>query len=537
MRYLITFMLVLILHLTGFATTYHVPDDFRTIQAAIDASVDGDVVIVKPGTYVERIDFQGKAITVRSSGGPEATTIDGDYCNSAVVSFINGESMDSILEGFTVTKGYYGGILCRNASPSILNNYITQNVANDDGSGIHCDSASPLINGNKIYNNMVEFDDGGGIYCYQSAPTIENNIISRNYVGNHSSSNSGIEYYNSTPCIVNNIIEKNEGCGIKGWISNSSAFMISGNRICGNKSSGISCGLSSPEIKNNRIHENQSAGITCNSASPAISNNVIYKNSGVYGGGIYCEGSYPIIMCNTIYENSASGEGGGICCLAHSWPIVGSTILWNNEAPKGPEIYIGLATNPAMLDIDYSDVKGGLASVFVEKDCHLYWGAGMIDGRPLFVDAAKGDFHIQFDSQCRNGSLLYSIHYDFESDPRHHPGMVGIDIGADEFHDHLYYTGDATPGGHVEEKIIGYPDAHPVVLWIGSGVLEEPLATNFGSWHLEPPLLQVILGPIPANGVLVLPATLPSSLPAPYDIPSQALVVDNLTNLSIMEVR
>ena len=38
-----------------------------TIQAAINASVNGDEIIVAQGTYPEAIDFLGKAITVRST--------------------------------------------------------------------------------------------------------------------------------------------------------------------------------------------------------------------------------------------------------------------------------------------------------------------------------------------------------------------------------------------------------------------------------------------------------------------------------------
>jgi len=61
---------------SGFADTIHVPADYATIQGAIDAAVNGDIVLVAPGTYVENLDFLGKAITVQSSDGAEVTVVD-----------------------------------------------------------------------------------------------------------------------------------------------------------------------------------------------------------------------------------------------------------------------------------------------------------------------------------------------------------------------------------------------------------------------------------------------------------------------------
>jgi hypothetical protein len=81
-------------------TTLHVPADHATIQAAIAAAIDGDTVLVAPGTYVEELDYLGKAITVASSHGAGVTIL--SNVNSAV-SFVNGEGPGSVLRGFKVT--------------------------------------------------------------------------------------------------------------------------------------------------------------------------------------------------------------------------------------------------------------------------------------------------------------------------------------------------------------------------------------------------------------------------------------------------
>ena len=84
--------------------TLNVPSPaFPTIQVAITAAQNGDTVQVAPGTYVETINFLGKAISVVSTQGSEATIIQANS-TSRVVSFVTGETQFSVLDGFTVER-------------------------------------------------------------------------------------------------------------------------------------------------------------------------------------------------------------------------------------------------------------------------------------------------------------------------------------------------------------------------------------------------------------------------------------------------
>ena len=117
-----------------------VPGDHATIQSAIDAATSGDEILVAPGSYAETIDFKGKAIALRSSGGPAVTVIDGSGLNQSVVRCVSGEGPDSVLQGFTITGGsaeFGGGMRNEGSSPTVLDCIFKGNTASDRGADSH----------------------------------------------------------------------------------------------------------------------------------------------------------------------------------------------------------------------------------------------------------------------------------------------------------------------------------------------------------------------------------------------------------------
>ena len=143
---------------------------FGAIQQAIDASSDGQAVLVLPGTYGENLTFSGKAISVsafdmRNSGAISQTVICGSGLGS-VVTFDQGESANSILAGFTIVDGNAaagGGIRCIEAGPIISNCVVAGNRA-DLGGGVLLDGGNATLVNCTIGDNFARLD-GGGLYA------------------------------------------------------------------------------------------------------------------------------------------------------------------------------------------------------------------------------------------------------------------------------------------------------------------------------------------------------------------------------------
>lgn len=121
---------------------------YESIQSAIDAAADGDIVIIHPGRYFENINFTGKSIKVTCENSNDHDIVSATIIDGNQVTFSSNENENSILEGLSITNGKSSagsGILCLYSSPEISKCIISKNTARYSGGGILLENSPSKI--------------------------------------------------------------------------------------------------------------------------------------------------------------------------------------------------------------------------------------------------------------------------------------------------------------------------------------------------------------------------------------------------------
>ena len=183
-----------------------------SIQDAVDAANDGDVIKVAAGTYIDMNNYGGlaqvvyidKSVTIR--GGyttaftdppdPEANPTTLDAQGQGRVLYITG-NINPTIEGLRITGGdaaglgngwwwggdVGGGVYVVNATAIIRDNQVFGNTA-DYGGGLCLDESAATLSDNAIFSNTASGTNwrngGGGLFLGWSDATLSGNTISNN---------------------------------------------------------------------------------------------------------------------------------------------------------------------------------------------------------------------------------------------------------------------------------------------------------------------------------------------------------------------
>lgn len=293
-----------------------VPDDYPTIQSAINNASTGDTVFVKNGLYSENV-VVDKSVTLKGENN-EKTIISGPpggrYGPTEAISVT---ANDVTITGF-----------------NIIDTIIGISVGNVNNTRI-------------IGNNIAENYDLGISVSGRNTLVSDNNITANQNTG-------GIEFYDAINCILtNNVITKNHNLGVS--IQSSTNITVSGNHISFNErdwgtddSGGISLYLDSDiNINNNNIDHNNGCGI-------------------VFAG--YTNGSK--ISKNTISNNEIGVKVSNYQIFHYS--IGQESIVWENDFLNNTNqavVQQGLSFQPQT-----SDYENGTDIVSWDKDGRgNYW--------------------------------------------------------------------------------------------------------------------------------------------------------------------
>ncbi|MBD3282251.1 MAG: hypothetical protein GF387_01430 [Candidatus Portnoybacteria bacterium] len=186
--------------------TINVPADYPTIQEAIDASIDGDTIKMKAGTYTENVlinknihiegeytisatikaeDPDSPAITINNADNFKIKKINVSSANSKAI-YCTGNSQGTI-QNSRIKDSVYGIYIEGNCKAEILNNliYNNQNQTNTEGAGILVKNNAEHNITVEIINNTID-DNHHGIWVEDSNIKTLNNIVTNNLGGSNS---------------------------------------------------------------------------------------------------------------------------------------------------------------------------------------------------------------------------------------------------------------------------------------------------------------------------------------------------------------
>ena len=401
------------------STIINVPADYASIQAAIDASLDGDTVLIQPGRYLANASINGKNIVV---GSLYLTTGNTSYISTTV---IDGDSSGSTFSVWHCQDGGVSveGLTLTGGTGTVIEYIDPWGFPSERISGGAIASISSLLNVSHCHITRCSAQYGGGISLDSSIATVSHTVFDSNYAGD----GGALHAFSSSLQFMDNTVSRNEAGWLGGGISLAksqyASSTIADNMIASNYSSDHGGGIVISEedssivvIVRNTIDGNGAhmggGGIYCRDSKPIIVSNLIVNNLAETwtGGGVRCIRASPLIANNIIDSNGAfgGGGGGGIYFLGGGkWdrpiPTIVNNIITRSAGNWG--IYCDSDTSNVLYN-NVWDNEGGDISCSV-------WDSN-ISADPLYLESNAGAYYLEAGSPCVDAGNPDALYNDLE---------------------------------------------------------------------------------------------------------------------------
>ena len=409
---------------------------YASIQAAVDAAQNGDVIKVAQGIYTDMHHIpsmdtetftatQMVAITktINLLGGytssdweiadPETNPTILDADGQGRVMYIDG-SISPQIKRFRMTGGDsigLGGMFW-----------------GDVGGAVYIRGGSPILSHNRIYSNTATYY-GGGLYLLSTGATVSENVITDNTTQHRG---GGVCIDNSNIALLDNTFRDNH---------------------TGTEGGGVCTYWNQSEIVGNIFEDNTSdlygGGLYIYGEGGILEQNLFVNNNAMRGGGIYLQyewGNVPT-FANTALVGNLATQGSGFWAASDDEtpdpnPIrARHTTLYDNRG-GGEGIFLTDNATLAMtntifvshtLGLSVTNISTATLNATLWYSNSTDWSGNVLHandhaGNPVFLDDG---FHISPVSAARELGVADGISNDIDGGTR--PQGAGYDIGADEF--------------------------------------------------------------------------------------------------------
>ena len=335
------------------AGVLHVPDDYPTIQAGLDAAAAGDTVLIGCGTYYEHGLVMTSGVTLTSETGfPDCVTIDAENLDRVIDCFELDET--STIQGLTIKSGRNpessptglggGGVRCWLSSVRILRCAFIDNYSPVTGGGGLAANPLPLEVESCVFVGNSTDDAGGGALFSQVGAT---QITDCQFEGNTAKRGGAVATYLCEATI--------EGCTFVG----------------------------------NSAHIYHGGAVDLYSCDAAISRCTFFGNTAIaFGGGINCNMGSDAAIANCTFDQNTAEHGAGVATGINSHPTIENSIIAFSVA--GGAVYCH-DYDPGTISLACCDLYGNTGGDWIDCGEGQQGVFGNFSEDPLFCgEAAPG---------------------------------------------------------------------------------------------------------------------------------------------------